>query len=625
MPVIGIPLEPLRARLGPDVEADRLLRILEEIGCDVEGYARLKRSRCARCGWVEERTETEETPARCDRCDADHRADPSSIEPLPDLEVVRMELLAVRPDMFDPGGLARALRGYLGIEVGWPDYPMEESGVRVRVDASVRDPRSLRPHIACAVLEGARLDGDRVKVLMKLQENLHWALGRDRKHASIGVYDMAGLDSELVYTTEDPDRYAFVPLGAVDGKARSLRAILEEHPKGRAYRHLLEGFARYPILRDARGRVLSMPPIINSDETKVRPESERLFIDVTGLGERVVQRTLNILVTSLAENLRDVRIGRVRIEGASDRAGDSARTESLVTPDLSPQRATLHVSAASKLIGIDLDAAQAVSLLERMRHRATALDPERIRVEVPAYRNDIMHERDLMEDLAIAYGYHNIVPELLPARTVGRPLALETLTERVREVLCGLGYLEVTTLVLLNDEAHDSMLGLAEDATAVRIDNPISLDQTRLRTRLLPGLLQVLCHNQHEPLPQRIFEVGDVTRLDGQAETKATETRMLAFALISPKAGYTDARAVAESVVREFGAKAGWEPTEEPPFLRGRCARILGANGDSIGTIGEVDPEVLERFGFQNPIALGEISIEVLSGREPRLRFTLDA
>lgn len=625
MPVIGIPLEPLRGMLGRAVEGDELLRILERIGCDVEGYARLKRSRCLRCGWVEERTETEEPPARCDRCDEDHRSQPDSIEPMSDLEVVRMELLAVRPDMFDPGGLARALRGYLGIETGWPEYPTEASDLVVRVDPSVRDPRSRRPHIACAALDGVRLDGDRVKILMKLQENLHWALGRNRKLASIGVYDMAGLASEFVYTTEDPDAYSFVPLGWTGRTPCSLRTILDEHPKGKGYRHLLDGLARYPILRDGAGRVLSMPPIINSDDTKVRTESTRLFIDVTGLGERVVQRTLNILVTSLAENLPGSRILRVAVEGASDRTGEGARETPMETPDLSPQPATLHVGAAARLIGIDLDAPAAVTLLEKMRHRAVAEDADRVRVEIPAYRNDILHERDLMEDLAIAYGYHRIEPKLLPARTVGRPMEVETQTERVREALCGLGFLEVTTLVLLNDETHDQMLGCGIDVRAARIDNPISGDQTRLRTRLLPGLLQVLKHNLHEPLPQRIFEVGDVTWLDPRSETGATEHRMLAFAVISPKAGYTDARAVAESVVREFGAVAAWEPAGEPPFLRGRCARVLLPGGKAVGVIGEVAPEVLERFGFQNPIALGEIGIDAVAGRPPRTRFSLDS
>lgn len=624
MPVIGIPLDLLRRRLGTELPGERLLRVLEEIGCDVDGFARLKRTRCVLCGWIEERTETEDVPARCDRCDADHRADPSSVQDLPDLEVVRMELLAVRPDMFDPGGLARALRGYLGLETGPVRYEVGAPAVRLRVDASVRDPRSLRPFIACAVLEGVQLDADLVKVIMKLQENLHWALGRNRKLASIGVYDLDSIGDSIEYTTEDPDRCAFVPLGATDGVPRTLRSILEEHPKGKAYKHLLEGFTRYPLLRDVGGRVLSMPPIINSEETKVHVGSRRFFIDVTGTGERIVHRALNILVTSLIENLPGVVARAVEIDGASTADGAGARPDAMRTPDLTPQRAHLRVSAASKLVGIPLDSRRAAELLGRMRHDVRVLGDDRLELDVPAYRNDILHERDLMEDLAIAYGYHNITPELLPARTVGRSLPLEDLAGRVREALCGLGFYEVMTLVLSNDEESDLTLGLNVDARAVRIDNPISAEQTRLRTRLIPGLLQVFRHNLHQPLPQRIFEVGDVTWLDPEGETEAVEQRMIGFALVSPKAGFTDARALAEAVVREFGTPVEWEAAAEAPFLEGRCARIRTVGGDPIGIVGEIDPGVLERLGLENPVVAGELWVEALAGVAPRLRFRLD-
>ncbi|MBD3160560.1 MAG: phenylalanine--tRNA ligase subunit beta [Candidatus Eisenbacteria bacterium] len=625
MPVIGIGVDALRERLGRDLAGESLLRSLEEIGCDVEGFARLSRTRCVRCDWIEERTETEDPPARCDRCDVDHREAPETLEELEPIEVVRMELLAVRPDMFDPGGLARALRGYLEIETGLSSYAIGPVAATVRCDESIRDPESLRPFISCAILENVRLDGDSVKVLMKLQENLHWALGRNRKHASIGVYDFDTVSSEITYTTEDPDRYRFVPLGAAgtgEEHRVALRTILEEHPKGRAYRHLLERYRRYPILRDGDGRVLSMPPIINSEETKVHPRSTRLFIDVTGMGERVVTRTLNILITSLLDLLPDARAHAVRIEGASDPAGAGARDAALETPDLTPQTMRLDVARTARLIGIPLDSEAAVGLLERMRHEAKPVDDDRIEVSVAAYRNDILHERDLMEDVAIAYGYHRIEGHLLPSRTVGQPLPLETLTGSVRECMAGLGFQEVMTLVLTNDEAHDSSLGREADPRAVRIENPISREQTRIRTRLLPGLLEIFRKNLHEPLPQRIFEVGDVSLLDEEAETRASEHRLVAFGIVAPKTGFTDARAVVEAVGREFGEQLVWEPAAEPPFLEGRCARVRVGPVD-VGVLGEIDPDVLGRFGLENPTVMGELSVDRLAGRPVRKRFVL--
>jgi phenylalanyl-tRNA synthetase beta chain len=658
MPVIGIPVEELTSRLGREIERGELLRILGEIGCDVEGYETLARVRCAACGFVLELVGKEEAPPRCDRCDADLRASTGALVPMPGIEVIRMDLLAVRPDIFDPGGLARALRGIFSIETGLPQYEVGPANLRLRVDDSVRRARSSRPYIVCAVLENVTLNEDRVKILMKLQENLHWALGRDRKHASIGVYDLDslglsggaggsareaasdgaregadGTSAVLAYGTDDPDSCAFVPLGATglgDEHRRTLRQILEAHPKGMAYAHLLTGFDRYPILRTAQGTVLSMPPIVNSEQTKVHLGSRRLFVDVTGTIERVVHRTLNILVTSLLEMDPKAKLRAVRIENAT--GGD------IVTPDLRPQEAWCGVERTRQLLGFPLTGEDIRTLLLRMRHGVGEIedcgDPTgrqqadgaaretRLRVLVPAYRNDILHERDLLEDVAIAYGYANVPRTLVPTQTVGKPDPREVRSEHARDVLIGLGLIEVLNLVLTCPEQSDGLLDRADHPATVLLDNPISQEQTQLRTSLIPGILTTFARNRHNPLPQGIFEVGDVTLLDAAAETGAREVRHLALGLISPKVGFADIRALVEAVVREFGWVLRVQPCEPGFLLEGRGGSILGDCGAGksggeptvAGVFGEIHPRVLERLGLQNPTVVCELALPTSDG-----------
>lgn len=605
MPVVGIPVERLGALLGRRLDPSELLRHLGHLGCDVEGYTELERVRCRNCGAIHERTASEEIPPTCETCGAELRG---NCEPLAPLEVIRMELLAVRPDMFDPGGLARALRGYLGIETGRPDYAVGPPAACLTVDPAVREPRSYRPWIAAAVLENVTLDPDALKIVMKLQENLHWAIGRNRKHASIGVYDFDTVEPELVYTVGDPQKRRFVPLGSPstdERHAMTLREILERHPKGIAFAGLLADHARYPLLTDKTGRVLSMPPIINSEETKVTAASRRLVIDVTGLAERTVQRTLNILASSLCENLPGVQLRAVEIRGPEE-----ARR---VTPDFTSQAITVSTARAAKALGVDLDPERAAELLRRMRHAVT-VQGETLAVEVPAYRNDILHEIDLVEDLGIAYGYHNIVPSLVPTFTVGGPRAIENVAERARALLCGLGFLEVMTLLLTSDDVHDGGLGRAPATDAVRVANPVSSEATMLRTSLLPGILETFRRNVTHPLPQQVFEVGEVTRLDPRAETGARDVRHLACGLTSARAGFEEVKAIAEAILREFGRPWRLEALEVSPFLAGRVAQAVLEPGGPAVTFGEVHPEVLERFGLQNPTVLLEGDLETLSG-----------
>lgn len=609
MPVIGIQTDLLLERLGAHPGQQELIEHLQHLGCDVEGYTTLRRYKCARCGNITETVPTQDAPVACERCGVDYRTEPGLLSFAGEVEVLRMELLAVRPDMFDPGGLARMLRAYLGLAKEPPRYPLSPPRLSVVVDPLMSTPRCPRPAIACAVVRNVKLTDDLIKVVMKLQENLHWALGRDRKHASIGVYDLDTIDASrpLHYRPVGPDELRFVPLGySPDSPAALLtpRQVLEQHPKGTAYAHLLAGWELYPLLHDADGRVLSMPPIINSEQTRVQLDTRTFFIDVTGTERRIVGRALNVLVTSLLELAPGVELEAVNVLYPGG--------EVLATPDLTPQRVTLDVAATARLIGIPLDDGEAARLLERMGHQVTRWQEGKLEVAVPAYRNDILHPCDLMEDVAIAFGYHEIPPRLLPTLTVGQPQPIEEWSDRARQALTGLGLQEVITLQLSSPEVAYDALRLPRREDHVAIANPISVEETMPRVSLLPGLLQTLQKNVGRELPQRIFEIGDVTLLDPEAETGAREHRHAAASLAASQAGFAELRSLAEALLAELSWGLATEPVEIGTFLPGRCARLVACRGDErreVGQIGEVHPEVLDRFHLRYPTVAFEVDL----------------
>ncbi|MBN2489678.1 MAG: phenylalanine--tRNA ligase subunit beta [Planctomycetes bacterium] len=615
MPVVNLPVHLLEERLGRPIEPRALVEHLQHLGCDVEGYEEMRRLKCGACGVIHEVTAKETAPARCDECGVDYRAAPDRLHEIAPLKVIRMELLPVRPDIFDPGGLARALRHYLELDLAAPRYALADPTLTVTVDPALARPESYRPYIACAVVRGLKLDEARVKVVMKLQENLHWALGRDRKFASIGVYDLKRIRGpRLRYRAVGPDERTFVPLGCGE-PGLTPAAILAEHPKGQMFRHLLAQHTRYPLLEDSAESVLSMPPIINSEATRVTLGTTDFFIDVTGLAERVVLKTLAILTTSLAE-----LNPRVTVEAVTIEYEDGA----VLTPDLTEEERWLDPAATARLIGADISAEQVKKLLQRMGHRVEGGPHGKLRVFQPPYRNDLLHDVDLMEDVAIAYGFRNVEPKLVPSLTVGAARRIEDLSGVVRRTLAGLGLLEILSIPVTSPELSYDALGRARPAAeAIEISNPIHDDSgaalSMLRTDLLPGLLACLQRYRGGELPQRLFEVGDVTHLDEDAETGARELRRAAVVMIGPRAGFAEARSCAAALLRELGWALKAEPCEQPPYLAGRAARIAAVRGETelrIGHLGEIHPEVLERFGLGYPVAAFEIALGPLDGED---------
>ncbi|MBN2537022.1 phenylalanine--tRNA ligase subunit beta [candidate division WOR-3 bacterium] len=594
MPVVNIPVAELTRLVGRNVPRDELRVALEQLGNDVEGYARVIRTRCGKCGNLAERLEHEEPETACPACGA---AEPVAAG---ESDVVRIELLPVRPDLFDVAGLARALRGFLGIGTGLPDWPVTDSGFRVEVAPGME---SVRPHIVAAVVRGLELDDERLRMVMKMQENLHWALGRDRRRASIGVYDLAKVKPGFRFRPVGPDELTFVPLFGVPGDPQAgltPREILERHPKGRDYAYLLAGMKRYPLLEDSTGRVLSMPPIINSDETRVTAGTRDLFIDVTGPDPRAIDRSLNVMVTALADiggNIESVLVAYP--DGIEKR-----------TPDLVPARAVVRVDNVRRVVGVDLTAGAIAGCLERLRHGAEPAG-EKVLVRVPAYRSDVMHEYDLVEDVAIGHGFERVEPRLVPAMTVGRPLAGEERAEKVRRVLTGLGFLEVMTLVLTNPREQFELLRLEPPPPHPVIANPLNVDQSMPRVHLLTGLLSTFRGNTARELPQRIFEVGECYAHDPEAETGVRVLHRVAAGVCGPKAGFADARALASALARELAVEVAYSNGDHQAFIPERCACILGKGGGDLGVLGEVRPEVLLNFGLAQPVALLEFNLDL--------------
>lgn len=498
-------------------------------------------------------------------------------------EYVDVEFFPDRPDLYSAEGVARAMRGFLGLETGLAEYSVEKGPIVLQVDESVL---GVRPVIGCAVVRGLSFSDEAIESLMGLQEDLHWGLGRNRRKVAIGVHDISRVSPPFRYFGESPER-SFVPLDF--SEEMSMKEILEKHPKGKGYGHILRGCDRFPLIVDSKHQVLSFPPIINGELTSVTEDTEDLFIDVTGM-DGMVFKALNIVVTSLAE-----RGGRIESVLVKRREGD------FFSPNLEPSSWIVSTAEANRLIGFDLSSGELAAALERMRFGARA-DGDQVHVLVPAYRADIMHSWDIFEDAAKAYGFDQLEARLPQTVTVGRAHPSEARKGEIREILAGLGYLEVMPFTLTNEKIHFSWMRREispEAAGMVKVMHPISELHTILRTSLLSSLLEIFALNQHHPLPQRIFAAGDVV-----LERK---TRMnLAAASIHSGANFSEIRSVADAVLREMGVEAEIVPSQDGALLPGRGADLMAA-GRRVGCFGELHPLVLKSFGLEQPVVAMEM------------------
>ncbi len=500
-------------------------------------------------------------------------------------EYIDVEFFPNRPDLYSIEGVARALRGFLDIEHGCREYKVRPADWKITVEPSVLE---VRPRIVGCVIRSLRITDEVIRSLMEVQEDLHWTIGRNRRKMAIGVHDLSRVYFPLRYTAVDGN-FSFIPLDF--NTPMTVGEILEKHPKGREYSFILEGKKVYPMIVDSKGETISFPPIINAEKTRVKETTTDLFIDVTGFDENV-DRALNILATMLAD--RGGRVERVEI------TYPDGRTEYM--PDLSPKKMVVSKEEIFSLLGFEMSEDEIKHALGKMNFNAE-ISGGTITVLVPPYRADIMHEWDIIEDIAIGYGYDRIRPEYPPTNTVGSTHRWNDVRDISREIMLGLGYLEVITFTLTNERVQYEYMRrkgrIWRDYTPLM--HPLTEDHTVVRTDILPKLLELLSYNTHHPMPQRIFEVGDVV-IDGKNRLR------LAACSTHARANFAEIRSVVQAVMREFNLEWNAAESGDGAFVEGRRADIV-MNGEKVGVFGEIHPEVLERFKLATPVAGFELNL----------------
>lgn len=523
--------------------------------------------------------------------------------------VYKIDIGANRYDLLCLEGIVRALLVFQGKLVA-PQYSLTQpkSMQQLVVDSSVLE---VRPHVIGAVLRGVSFNKARYNSFIDLQDKLHMNLARRRTLASVGTHDLDTIKGPFKYMAKPPKDIKFRPLSQTKEYTSSqLMELYSSDSHLKAFVPIIKDAPLHPVIYDSNGVVLSLPPIINGEHSKITLNTKNIFFEVTATDLTKASIVLDTLVTMFSQYCdKPFTVEPVQTVLPSG--------EVLTYPKLGVRTETVSSTKANSTIGVNLSSSKIAELLTKMCLPSEVTSNDAIKVTIPPTRADVLHPCDIYEDVAIAHGYNNIEKTIPKTLTVAQQLPVNKLTDQLREATAQAGFTEALTFSLCSrDDVATKMRKNIEDIPAVHIANPKTLEFQVARTSLLPGLLKTLQANRKMPLPLKLFEISDVVIKDAGAEVGARNERRMAAVFYNKSPGFEIIHGLLDRVMQllevpNTGDSSGYQlrQGEDKTFFPGRAADIV-AYGQVVGSLGVIHPDVVTAFDLNLPCSAIEINVE---------------
>ncbi|EGW13166.1 phenylalanine--tRNA ligase beta subunit isoform X2 [Cricetulus griseus] len=528
-----------------------------------------------------------------------------------DVVLYKVDVPANRYDLLCLEGLARGLQVFKE-RIKAPVYKRVMPKGEIQKLIITEETAKVRPFAVAAVLRNIKFTKDRYDSFIELQEKLHQNICRKRALVAIGTHDLDTLSGPFTFTAKRPSDIKFKPLNKTkEYTACELMNIYKTDNHLKHYLHIIENKPLYPVIYDSNGVVLSMPPIINGNHSKITVNTRNIFIECTGTDFTKAKIVLDIIVTMFSEYCEN----QFTVEAAEV---VSPNGKSSTFPELAYRKEMVRADLINKKVGIRESPANLAKLLTRMCLKSEVIgDGNQIEVEIPPTRADVIHACDIVEDAAIAYGYNNIQMTLPKTYTIANQFPLNKLTELLRLDMAAAGFTEALTFALCSQEDIADKLGLdISETKAVHISNPKTAEFQVARTTLLPGLLKTIAANRKMPLPLKLFEISDIVVKDSSKDVGAKNYRHLCAVYYNKNPGFEIIHGLLDRIMQLLDVppseeKGGYviKASTGSAFFPGRCAEIF-ARGQSIGKLGVLHPDVITKFELTMPCSSLEINIE---------------
>ncbi|MCJ1244197.1 phenylalanine--tRNA ligase subunit beta [Trapelia coarctata] len=529
---------------------------------------------------------------------------------------LKIEIPANRYDMLCIEGISLMLNIFNG-KTPSPNYRLvPNADGKLHTITIAQETMQIRPYVSGAILRNIKFTQARYESFIALQDKLHQNLARQRTLVAIGTHDLDTLKGPFTYEALPPEEIEFIPLNQTKKmNAVEMMKFYEKNDKHLSrYLPIIRDSPVYPVILDSNRTVCSMPPIINSEHSKISTDTRNVFVDVTATDRTKLEIVLNIIVTMFSQ-YTDEPFTVEPVGIISKHNGESRQV-----PNLTPRETEVDVNYINDCCGLSLSAEEICKLLKRMAYSASPSKASKnlIDVSIPPTRADVLHQCDIMEDVAIAYGFNDL-PRSFPSKsgTVAQPLMINKLSDIVRQEAAMAGWSEVMPLILCSHDENFAWLNRKDDGeTAVKLANPKTAEYQVVRTSLLPGLLKTVRENKHHSVPIKIFEVSDVAFKDLSLERKSRNERHFAAAWYGKTSGFEVVHGLMDRIMLMLksvfitseeglesdgvGSSSYWiEEVDDPTFFEGHSATIhmkIGGKEKVIGIFGILHPTVLDNY-----------------------------
>lgn len=527
----------------------------------------------------------------------------------------KVEIGANRYDLLCIEGLARGLLVFLE-KIKAPRYKSipawTGNSAKLRI---LPNTAKVRPFAVAAILRNVTFTPESYKSFIDLQDKLHQNLCRRRTLVAIGTHDLDTIKGPFFYDAKPPSKIKFKALNQTqEMTACQLMELYSNESHLKQYLPIIQDKPVYPVIYDSKGVVLSMPPIINGEHSKITLNTRNVFIECTATDLNKAKITLDTIVTMFSQYCSP------KYEGIESVEVVNPCGTSVMYPELHYRLEEIDVSETNQKIGICIPPGEMARLLTKMCLESTPFDSgNKIMVEVPPTRHDVIHACDIMEDVAIAYGYNHITKTIPQTNCIGNQYPINKLSDLLRQEIAAAGFTEVLTFALCSrDDVADKLGKNIKNVNAVHIANPKTLEFQVARTTLLPGILKTISKNKNMPLPLRLFEISDIVICDPKKDVGARNERWMCAVNYNKSSGFEIVKGLLDRVMQlmeipfQKGSDGYYiEACDDPTYFQGRCATVI-LRGKPIGKIGVLHPDVVTKFDLNNPCSAFEISVEPL-------------